>query len=174
MKLTDGPLSQPLHRVLVPRWAFAPLSGDGAARHGGRFNRVGVQALYLSFERDTALAEYQQTSPLLPPGTICTYMARLAPLVDLRKLNAADWDPLWQEWSVDWRASWYGERTEPTSWVMGDMAIEAGHPGIVFPSQARAGGANVVVFTDFLGGDNTLEVYDPGGYLPPGPDGWPP
>ena len=31
-----------------PRWAFSPTSGEGAALHGGRFNPVGMPALYLA------------------------------------------------------------------------------------------------------------------------------
>ena len=44
----------------------------GAAREGGRFNRPGQEALYLSLEDSTALAEYKQDNPWLQPGTICT------------------------------------------------------------------------------------------------------
>ncbi len=35
------------HRFLTPKWAFLPTSGAGAASRGGRFNRPGVEALYL-------------------------------------------------------------------------------------------------------------------------------
>lgn len=28
----------PMFRALTPKWAFAPESGEGAARQGGRFN----------------------------------------------------------------------------------------------------------------------------------------
>lgn len=45
-------------------------AGAGAARRGGRFNRSGQEALYLSMGKDTALAEYQQDNPWLQPGTI--------------------------------------------------------------------------------------------------------
>ena len=38
----------PLFRAHNPLWSFQPLSGAGAARAGGRFNRIGTPALYLS------------------------------------------------------------------------------------------------------------------------------
>ena len=69
-------------RVHKPGWAFQPLSGAGAARQGGRLNRPGVHALYLSADAQTALAEYQQVSSLLPPGTIVSYDVALQPVVD--------------------------------------------------------------------------------------------
>lgn len=50
-------LGYPAH---VPRWAFPPGSGDGAARHGGRFNPVGMAALYMSRRVETAWREAQQ------------------------------------------------------------------------------------------------------------------
>jgi RES domain-containing protein len=43
-------------RVHDPKWSFAPVSGAGAARFGGRANRPGVDALYLSLELETALS----------------------------------------------------------------------------------------------------------------------
>lgn len=45
------------YRVHSPRWASAPTSGEGAARHGGRANRPGISALYLALEPETALLE---------------------------------------------------------------------------------------------------------------------
>ena len=57
------------YRMHTPKWATAPTSGAGAATHGGRANRPGIQALYLALETDTAVREYQQVSPLMPPGT---------------------------------------------------------------------------------------------------------
>ena len=61
------------YRVIVPAYAGTPYSGMGAARQGGRFNRPGQEALYLSLDEPTALAEYRQDNPWLPPGTICTF-----------------------------------------------------------------------------------------------------
>jgi RES domain-containing protein len=48
------------YRYLTPKWAFVPTSGAGAALDGGRFNRPGVEALYLSRAPQTALEEYRQ------------------------------------------------------------------------------------------------------------------
>ena len=38
-----------LYRSLNPVFAREPLSGEGARRHGGRFNPKGTPALYCSY-----------------------------------------------------------------------------------------------------------------------------
>jgi RES domain-containing protein len=53
------------YRIIVPAYASSPLSGMGAARQGGRFNRPEQEALYLSLDESTALAEYKQDNPWL-------------------------------------------------------------------------------------------------------------
>jgi RES domain-containing protein len=75
---------QVCYRVFVPRYAGMPQSGMGAARQGGRFNRPGQEALYLSLETETALAEYQQDNPWIKPGTICAFFIRGLHVADLR------------------------------------------------------------------------------------------
>jgi RES domain-containing protein len=35
-----------VYRAHHPGWAYQPTSGEGAERHGGRFNRKGLTALY--------------------------------------------------------------------------------------------------------------------------------
>lgn len=42
-------------RLHTPRWAIKPTSGNGAAATDGRANRVGVPALYLALEAETAM-----------------------------------------------------------------------------------------------------------------------
>lgn len=68
----------------VPKWAAMPLSGEGAAQHGGRANRPGFAAIYLALEIETAVKEYQQVSSLLPPGTLVAYQITLESAVDFR------------------------------------------------------------------------------------------
>lgn len=55
--------------ISPPKWAFLPTSGAGAAIDGGRFNRLGVEALYLSLWAQTALEEYQQGASITLPAT---------------------------------------------------------------------------------------------------------
>lgn len=71
------------HRYLTPKWAFLPTSGAGAATDGGRFNRPGVEALYVSRAPQTALEEYQQGASIVPPATLAAYKVTLEQVVDL-------------------------------------------------------------------------------------------
>lgn len=87
------------YRYLTPKWAFVPLSGAGAAAEGGRFNRVGVEALYLARAPQTALEEYTQDSSLVPPATLASYLLSVDGIVDL----SGGYDP--DHWSSDW-AEW--------------------------------------------------------------------
>ena len=50
MILHDLPPGTTLFRAHTPQWASRPTSGAGAAAKGGRFNREGIEALYLSLE----------------------------------------------------------------------------------------------------------------------------
>lgn len=172
MILTElGPVTA--YRMHTPRWATAPTSGAGAAAHGGRANRPGVSALYLALEPETAVREYQQLSPLMPPGTLVSYTVRLAPVVDFRSgYDAARWHDLWEEFFCDWRELWFNQRVEPPSWVLADEALAAGAKGIVFASTLAAGGTNLVVFNGQLTADDMLQVYDPAGALPKNQDSW--
>ena len=163
MKLTQ--LGATAYRVHTPRWAHAPLSGAGAARMGGRANRPGIPALYLSLELETALAEYRQLSPLMPPGLMVSYTLSLEPLVDLRSGIDTGWDPLWHDFYCDWRALHFDKNVEPPSWVLGDIVLAAGAKGILFPS-VLVTGTNLVVYTEQLDANDSLAVYDPDGGLP--------
>ena len=134
------------YRMHTPKWAMAPTSGAGAAVAGGRANRIGVAALYLSLETETAIAEYQQVSPLLRPGTMVSYQIRANPVLDFRARYVPEvWPPLWEEFFCDWRELWFNQHIEPPSWALGDEAIAAGARGILFPSQVCPGGTNLAL-----------------------------
>ena len=172
MILTElGPLTA--YRMHTPRWAMAPTSGAGAAAHGGRANRPGTAALYLALEPETAVREFQQLSPLMPPGTLVSYTVRVAPVVDFRAgHDGARWSALWEEFHSDWRELWFNQRVEPPSWVLADEAIAAGAKGILFVSKLAPSGLNLVIYNDMLTTDDTLQVYDPTGALPKNQDSW--
>ena len=77
-----------MYRAHNPRWSFAPHSGDGAARYGGRFNPVGVPTLYTSRRMETAWLEAQQGFPFkAQPLTICAYEVDCTDIADLSEEN---------------------------------------------------------------------------------------
>ena len=161
-----------LYRAHNPQWASQPLSGAGAALKGGRLNRLGVHALYLSLSVEGAIAEYQQGDPLMPPCTVVSYHAELASVVDFRAgYDPAQWGPLWQELTCNWRGLLMLDGIEPPSWNLADQVIEAGHSGILFPAQ-RSAGVNLVVYTDLVKLPDRLSVYDPVGLLPKDRASW--
>ena len=161
------------YRMHAPKWAVAPTSGAGAAKHGGRVNRPGVEALYLALEAGTASQEYQQISTLLPPGTLTSYKLTAEPVVDFRQgYIASSWEPYWEDFYCDWRELWFNQRIEPPSWVIGDAVAAAGAKGILFPSQLSDGGTNLVLYPEALADTDSIVVYDPGQALPKNQDSW--
>jgi len=154
------------YRVIVPAYASSPLSGMGAARQGGRFNRPEQEALYLSLDEATALAEYKQDNPWLRPGTICTFFVNGLRVADLSAgFDPERWPSLWADFAVDWRAELFGRSIEPPTWYMADDVVAAGLDGILFPSQARSGGTNLVIYRSSTRPPPQLRVYDPDGAL---------
>lgn len=163
----------PAYRMHTPKWATEPTSGAGAARHGGRANRPGTPALYLSLEPETALREYQQTSSLLPPGTMVSYLLHVEPVVDFTAgYERGTWSPLWEDFACNWRELWFNRAIEPPSWVLADEVMAAGAKGIMFASTVARGGSNVVLYTELLTEDDKLDVHDPSGALPRNQDSW--
>ncbi|MCB8877067.1 RES family NAD+ phosphorylase [Acidisoma silvae] len=73
-----------VYRAHHPRWAFSPLSGEGAARYGGRFNPPGMPALYTARRMQTAWLEAQQAFPFkAQPMTLCAYEVDCVDVADL-------------------------------------------------------------------------------------------
>ncbi len=131
--------------MLSPRWQHAPLSGDGAARAGGRWNPRGVSALYLSANHGTAIAEYMQG--LIHPGTLAPFDVESAAILDLtnvaiRTSLAVD-DALLH---LPWRHARDIARSIPDSWAFADAAIAAGFDGLRVPSVMQRGGVNLVLW----------------------------
>ncbi|MES1939218.1 RES domain-containing protein [Salinisphaera sp. T5B8] len=80
-----------VYRAHNPRWSFAPDSGAGAAKHGGRFNRPGVPALYTSSRYELAIAEaHQGLAYKLQPLTIVSYAIVHESVLDLSTPAACD------------------------------------------------------------------------------------
>ena len=73
-----------LYRALNSIYAREPLSGRGAALHGGRFNPKGMPALYAALSAMTALREANQAGSL-QPTTLISYEADIENVFDSRE-----------------------------------------------------------------------------------------
>lgn len=82
------------------------------------------------------------------------------------------WDELWSNWDCEWRKQVLYEQIEPPSWLLGDLAIERGATGVLFPSTRQAGGTNLVVYSRRLQEGDELSAYDPRGNLPLDQESW--
>lgn len=124
-------------RVLTPSWAFQPKSGAGAAAKGGRFDRPGTHAVYLSTTPETAVAEYGQAEHLFSPGTLAAYRVTLARVVDFSGGYSPAWDALWREWDCPWKDLWFRQRIAPPTWEMADRVLASGASGLAQHAAAR-------------------------------------
>jgi RES domain-containing protein len=126
-----------VYRAHHPRWAFTPISGAGAARYGGRFNPVGMPALYTSRRMETAWLEAQQGFPFkAQPLTLCAYEVDCAEVADLtdpqtRADHAIDMQDLACPWE---RLAARG--VSPPTWNLTRRLVESGVAAIIVPSFA--------------------------------------
>jgi RES domain-containing protein len=158
-----------------PQWAFTPLSGDGAAIAGGRFNPIGVPALYLAATIDTMIVEITNGfAHRMEPLTVVNYDVDVSDIIDLRTddgRRAADVELA--DMSCAWRLELVNGR-EPASWRIANRLRQTA-AGILVPSfanGARADMHNLVLWT--WGPDLPCRVtaYDPSGRLPKSQLSW--
>jgi RES domain-containing protein len=169
--LPDSPRSLILWRAYVPRWAHAPLSGEGAATFGGRWNAVGQPCLYAACELSTAWAEYNQGFVQHPATLVQLVLtgAKLADLTDREVLTRLD--QTMDLHRTQWRADLDEGRT-PLTHALAARLQRDGYDGVIYPSFMSPGGTCVALWR--WNGDDTptLSVIDPEGRLPKGPASW--
>jgi RES domain-containing protein len=158
-----------------PRWAFAPTSGEGAAINGGRFNPIGVPALYLSTTPEGALREATRgLAYRFDPLTLCAYEVDCDDVVDLTTgtgrseagIAAADMACAWLEDIADGR--------RPVSWAIYD-ALHHSAAGILVPSFAHGAtpaANNLVLWNWAETGVHAVRVHYPGQRLPRNARSW--
>jgi RES domain-containing protein len=96
----------------------------GRRQPGGRFNRPGTEALYLSRAPQTALEEYRQGASIAPPATLAAYRVTIGEVVDLTGgYDPAVWSAEWAEWDCPWKEIAHIRGGTPPSWRLGDMLI---------------------------------------------------
>jgi RES domain-containing protein len=158
------------YRAHDPKWSFKPLSGEGAARRGGRFNPRGTPALYLSLTIMTAVKEANQGFPFkIQPCVLCCYEVDCEDIADLRTdAGRAEHGVRWEFMACAW-FSFLAEGREPPSWPVVRGLIEAGQAGALVPSFAPGtaeGDDNLVLWRWGTAPPHRVSVFDPSGRLP--------
>lgn len=158
-----------IYRALNPYWAREPLSGEGAARHGGRFNARGRPALYTALTIPGVLREAHQAGRF-QPLTLIAIEAEVARVFDSRDAAAlaaygADdatlADPGWRDAMTTGAAP--GQ-------ALAERLIAEGHQGMIvrsFAPGATPGDLNLVLWTWGDGPPARLRVVDDEGRLTP-------
>jgi RES domain-containing protein len=164
------------YRAHDPKWAFSPVSGEGAKAKGGRFNPIGVPALYLSLRLEGMFLEMSHGfAHRLAPLTICTYDVDVEDILDLRTNNGRNAASVKL---VDMACPWALDLAEgrvPASWVLAKDMISGGAAGILVPSFARGARTdanNLVLWTWGADRPHRVVVHDPQGQLPKDQRSW--
>jgi RES domain-containing protein len=165
-----------VYRAHDPRWAFSPLSGEGAARTGGRFNRPGQAALYTALSMPTMIKEAQQGfARKLDPLTIVSYDVDCEDVVDLTdraerqrlRIEAAELAGAWRPLP--------GARQAAPTWTVADRLLREGYAAAIVSSYAPGATAedrNMVFWRWGPDLPHRITVFDPQGRLPKDQRSW--
>ena len=149
-----------VYRAHNPHWSWTPLSGEGARRHGGRFNRSGVPALYTSLDQLTAIREAQPLARPMQPLTLCACEVDAEPVFDsldearCRALGVSHSDLACPAWEAEILAG-----SVPASQALADRLIATGYAGLrvrSFAAGTGIGDLNLVLWT--WGDDRPVRV----------------
>ncbi len=130
------------YRIIPRAWAHDPLSGEGARRHGGRYNPRGMPAFYCALDPHTAYAEY--TASLFDrPGWLCSFDITTAVLLDLtlaehRAIAGLSEDELTLAWK---------DHPNPPSQTIARKLVASGIDGLIYVSRHHPPGRNMVLWT---------------------------
>lgn len=139
------------YRLHNPVWAWSPLSGEGAARCGGRFNPKSVAALYLGTSINGCIAEVSAgfSSKLLEPLVLCSYRVDIEGLLDLR----GD-----KRFAAPWRTMLLQGKTPP-GWQLCEAALATKQiNGLIVDSYQTERESNLVLFRY---NSQQLKLHDP-------------
>lgn len=169
--MPDGKTSLDLWRAFVPRWSHLPLSGEGAARFGGRWNPVGMPTIYAARELSTAWAEYNQGF-VQHPALIAKLQLTGAKLADLTdEAVLAELGVSADIHRTEWREAMDRGKT-PATHTLARKLLRGGWHGVLYPSFMSPGGSCVALWRWNQKDAPRLEVIDPDHRLPKTPASW--
>lgn len=159
------------YRAMRPAWAFAPLSGEGAAANGGRWNAKGVPALYLAADPMTTLVEYNQDIQFRPV-TLAEYHIVSGNFADCTtRIARASFEVDDDMFIAPWRAQTLTGQI-PGSWSAADRLRQDGFDGMLYPSRIN-GGTCLALWRWNEPGGCTVSVTDLDARLPHDDRSWP-
>lgn len=158
------------YRAHDPRWSFKPVSGEGAAIRGARFNPRGVPALYLALTIMTAVKEANQgLAHRIDPCVLCSYDVDCADITDLRSAAGQEAAGVaFADLACGW-AGFLADGKEPPSWRVFHRLTQQGAAGILVPSFAPGAAEmdqNLVLWRWGEALPHKVSVIDPSGRLP--------
>ena len=164
------------YRAHDPRWSFLPLSGEGAAIRGARFNPKGVPALYLALSIMTAVKEANQGfAHRIDPCVLCSYEVDCTDVVDLRTVQGrAEAGVALEAMACGWMG-FLADGESPPSWAIHDRLVADGVAGVLVPSFAPGADAddhNLVLWNWSGVAPHKVSVVDPSGRLPKNQLSW--
>ena len=128
------------HNPILP---WLPMSGEGARLHGGRFNRVGIPALYTSLAPMTALREVSFLQQRMQPTLLWAYDVDAGPVFDALDVSermafsVTDEDLVCPDWEREML-----DGAIPASQRLADRLLAAGYVGMRTPSFAQGAGSD--------------------------------
>ncbi len=164
------------YRAHDPRWAWTPLSGQGAALRGGRFNLRGQPALYLSLAPMTAVREASAGfAHRLDPLLLCAYAIDCQDVVDLSDdVGCAAQGVAMADLACSWALD-LAEGREPASHAITRRLFAGGAAGVLvrsFAHSATPQDHNLVLWRWGKDLPHRVEVHDPSGRLPKNQLSW--
>lgn len=165
-----------VYRLIDPKWSWAPDSGAGSAKVGGRFNRKGQGALYTATDPMTAFREVQYGLARTQPFVVCTYEVDCEDILDLTDPEVrASFGITPAELSCDWRYQYHVLKKDPQSWLLADRLVNQGIAGIRIHSFAKGASlldTNLVFWAWSESLPHQVKVIDDHKALPQNQDSW--
>ena len=129
--------------------------------------------LYLALKAYTAIREYQQVSPLMPPGTLVSYTVSAKAMVDFRRgIGSMTQSPFREEFYCNWRELWFNQRVEPPSLGAGRRSSGRGSEGHPVRVADRAGRHQLGALQRDAECHEALTFHHLAGALPKNQDSW--